>query len=179
MDSTKLQVLNISKSFPGVLALDDISLKARKGSVLVLCGENGAGKSTLMKIINGVYQPDCGEILIDGKKVHIRNPMQARGCGISMIFQELNYIPEMTVEESLFCGRLPTKLGRVDWKAVRSRTLALLEAESLPYSPVTKMKELSVSDIQTSDDSFTQHIEPLQLANRCNMASPGFPLFSG
>ena len=148
MEGCKLQVRHISKSFPGVLALDDISLEARAGSVLVLCGENGAGKSTLMKIINGVYQPDQGEILIDGKKVHIRSPIQARGYGISMIFQELNYIPEITVEESLFCGRLPMKFGRVDWKAVRGRTLELLEAEGLSYSPTTKMKDLSVSDVQ-------------------------------
>jgi inositol transport system ATP-binding protein len=148
MDSYKLQVLNISKSFPGVLALDDINIKARKGSVLVLCGENGAGKSTLMKIINGVYQPDRGEILIDGRKAHIRSPIHARKYGISMIFQELNYIPEMTVEENLFCGRLPTKFGRVDWKAVRRRTLELLERENLPYSPTMRMKDLSVSDIQ-------------------------------
>jgi inositol transport system ATP-binding protein len=148
MDSYKLQVKNISKSFPGVLALDDISLSVRKGSVLVLCGENGAGKSTLMKIINGVYQPDCGEILIDGKKVHIRNPIQARAFGISMIFQELNYIPELTIEESLFCGRLPMRLGHVDWKYIRGKTLELLEREKLSYSPTMKMKDLSVSDIQ-------------------------------
>ena len=148
MDSYKLQVENISKSFPGVLALDDISLKVRSGSVLVLCGENGAGKSTLMKIINGVYQPDHGAILIDGKKVQIRNPIQARALGISMIYQELNYIPEMTVEESLFCGRLPMTFGHVDWKTVRRKTLELLEKEKLPYSPKMKMKDLSVSDIQ-------------------------------
>jgi inositol transport system ATP-binding protein len=148
MDSFKLQVLHISKSFPGVLALDDISLHARQGSVLVLCGENGAGKSTLMKIINGVYQPDKGDILIDGKKVHVRSPIHARKFGISMIFQELNYIPEMTVEESLFCGRLPVKAGRVDWKSVRRRTLELLERENLPYVPTARMKDLSVSDIQ-------------------------------
>jgi inositol transport system ATP-binding protein len=148
MDSYKLQVMDISKSFPGVLALDGISLSARKGSVLVLCGENGAGKSTLMKIINGIYQPDRGEIRIDGKRARIQSPIQARAHGISMIFQELNYIPEMTVEESLFCGRLPVKLGRVDWKAVRARTRELLESEGLPYSPTTRMKDLSVSDIQ-------------------------------
>jgi inositol transport system ATP-binding protein len=148
MDSYKLQVLHISKSFPGVLALDDISLAARPGSVLVLCGENGAGKSTLMKIIDGVYQPDKGEILIDGKKVHVRSPIHARKLGISMIFQELNYIPEMTVEESLFCGRLPARAGRVDWKTIRRRTLELLETENLPYLPTMRMKDLSVSDIQ-------------------------------
>jgi inositol transport system ATP-binding protein len=148
MESYKLQVRHISKSFPGVMALDDISLEARAGSVLVLCGENGAGKSTLMKIINGVYQPDSGEILIDGKRVHIHSPIHARAHGIAMIFQELNYVPEMTVEESLFCGRLPLRYGMVDWKAVRRRTLELLEAEGLRYPPAAKMKELSISDVQ-------------------------------
>jgi len=148
MDLYKLQALHISKSFPGVLALDDISLQARPGSVLVLCGENGAGKSTLMKIINGVYQPDKGDIVIDGKRVHIRSPIAARRHGISMIFQELNYIPELTVEENLFCGRLPVRAARVDWKAVRRKTIELLEKEGLSYSPTARMKELSVSDIQ-------------------------------
>jgi len=148
MDSFKLEVLNISKSFPGVLALDGINLQVRKGSVLVLCGENGAGKSTLMKIIDGVHQPDEGEIRIDGTRVHIRNPIQARKHGIAMIFQELNYIPELTVEESLFCGRLPTRFGAVDWKAVRQKTLDLLKQENLRYSPTTPMKDLSISDIQ-------------------------------
>ena len=144
MDSYKLQVLHISKSFPGVLALDDISLNAKRGSVLVLCGENGAGKSTLMKIIDGVYQPDRGEILIDGKRVHVRSPIHARKLGISMIFQELNFIPELTVEESLFCGRLPARAGRVDWKTVRKRTLELLERENLHYQPTMRMKDLTV-----------------------------------
>lgn len=148
MDSYGLEVRNINKSFPGVRALDNVSLRVRKGSVLVLCGENGAGKSTLMKIIDGVYQPDSGEILIDGKKVNIRNPIQARALGISMIFQELNYIPEMTVEESLFCGRWPMRNGHIDWRIVRSRTLELLKQENLSYSATMKMKDLSISDIQ-------------------------------
>jgi inositol transport system ATP-binding protein len=149
MEETKLQVRNISKSFPGVRALENISLTVKKGTVHVLCGENGAGKSTLMKIINGLYQPDTGEILIDGKVVHIKNPIQARHHGISMIFQELNFIPELTVEESLFTGRLPTtKFGRVDWKTVRRKTLELLEQEQLPYRCDQKVKDLSVSDIQ-------------------------------
>ncbi len=148
MDTFKLEVLHISKSFPGVLALDDISLQARRGSVLVLCGENGAGKSTLMKIINGIYQPDGGEIRIDGKRVHVRSPIQARKLGISMIFQELNFMPEMTVEESLFCGRLPMRGAVVDWKAVRRRTIELLQKENLSYEPTARMKDLSVSDVQ-------------------------------
>lgn len=145
----KLRVSNIEKSFPGVKALDKIEFSVRKGTVHVLCGENGAGKSTLMKIINGIYQPDSGQILIDGKEVKIKNPIQARQLGISMIFQELNFIPEMTIEESLFVGNWPRdRFGKVDWPEIRKRTLALLKAESLNYRPDTKLKDLTVSDIQ-------------------------------
>lgn len=144
-----LEVRNISKSFPGVKALEDICFSVKKGTVHVLCGENGAGKSTLMKIINGIYKADSGEIFVNGEKVEIQNPIKARSLGISMIFQELNYTPEMTVEESLFIGRLPTKrFGRVDWKKIRKETVELLQREGLPYNPQTKLKDLTVSDLQ-------------------------------
>ncbi len=145
----KLRVSNVDKSFPGVKALDKINFAVKKGTVHVICGENGAGKSTLMKVINGIYKQDSGQILIDGKPVEISNPIQARKLGISMIFQELNYMPEMTIEESLFVGNWPTdKYGKVDWKTIRSRTLELLKKEKLDYDPQTKLKDLSVSDIQ-------------------------------
>lgn len=145
----KLRVRNIEKSFPGVKALDNINFSVRKGTVHVLCGENGAGKSTLMKIINGIYKADAGEILIDGKVVEVQDPIKARSLGISMIFQELNYIPEMTVEESLFVGNWPkNKYGNVDWAAIRRNTIELLNREGLDYSPETKLKDLTVSDIQ-------------------------------
>jgi inositol transport system ATP-binding protein len=149
MNNIKLRVAGIEKSFPGVKALSNVNISVKKGSVHVLCGENGAGKSTLMKIIDGVYPPDKGEIYIDGKQVTIKDSHQARAYGISMIFQELNFVPEMTVEESLFLGSLPTtKFKRVDWKTIRSKTLALLREEGLSYSPTTQLKNLSVSDIQ-------------------------------
>ncbi|GKX32202.1 monosaccharide-transporting ATPase [Vallitalea longa] len=145
----KLRVSNIEKSFPGVKALDNINFAVEKGTVHVICGENGAGKSTLMKVINGIYKPDSGQVLIDEKAVDIKNPIQARSLGISMIFQELNYIPEMTIEESLFVGNWPKdKLGKVDWHEIRKRTLELLKKENLKYSPQTKLKDLTVSDIQ-------------------------------
>ncbi|MDF2591164.1 MAG: ABC-type sugar transport system, ATPase component [Clostridia bacterium] len=145
----KLRVSKIEKSFPGVKALDKIDFAVTKGTVHVLCGENGAGKSTLMKIINGIYQPDGGQIFIDEKPVKISNPIQARNLGISMIFQEMNYVPEMTVEENIFLGNLPVnKFGMVDWKKVRRHTEELLKAEGLPYSPTTLLKDLTVSDIQ-------------------------------
>lgn len=148
-ENIKLRVSQIEKSFPGVKALDKIDFTVKKGSVHVLCGENGAGKSTLMKIINGVYQPDSGQIFIDEKPVKISSPIQARSLGISMIFQEMNYVPEMTVEENIFLGNLPVgKLGNVDWKEVRQKTKELLKKENLPYSPTTLLKDLTVSDIQ-------------------------------
>ena len=145
----RLKVSHVYKSFPGVQALKDINLAVRKGTVHVLCGENGAGKSTLMKIINGIYKADIGGIEIDGKPVQIKNPIQARKLGISMIFQELNYVPEMTVEESLVLGDWPmTPLGTVNWKKIRKDVVDILEKEGLNYSPTTKLKELTVSDVQ-------------------------------
>jgi inositol transport system ATP-binding protein len=149
MSEIKLRLSHIEKSFPGVNVLKDINLAVKKGTVHVLCGENGAGKSTLMKIINGVHKADGGEIFIDEKPVTVKNPIAAREMGISMIFQELNYIPEMTVEECLFVGRWPlTAIKSVDWKKIRRDTEALLAAENLKYAPTAKMKDLSVSDVQ-------------------------------
>ncbi len=145
----KLRVSQIEKSFPGVKALDKIDFKVKRGTVHALCGENGAGKSTLMKIINGIYKPDAGQIFIDEKPVKIQNPIHARQHGIAMIAQELNYVPEMSIEENLFLGRLPvTKFGNVDWKLLRKKTMEFLKSENLPYKPTQKLKTLTVSDIQ-------------------------------
>ena len=145
----KLKIEGVNKSFPGVKALDDINFSVKKGSVHVLCGENGAGKSTLMKIINGIYNQDSGEIYIDGELVDINSPVEAQDHGISMIFQELNYVPEMTVEENFVAGRWPTnKFGKVNWKKARETAKDLLEEEGLDYSLHTKLKSLTISDIQ-------------------------------
>lgn len=149
MDEIKLRVTGIEKSFPGVKALSDISFAVRKGTVHALCGENGAGKSTLMKVLTGLYKADKGQIFIDEKPVEIKNPIQARDYGISMIAQELNYVSELSVEENLFMGRLPVnKFGRVDWKKVRSEAIKFLKEEQLDYAPNQKLKTLTVSDIQ-------------------------------
>ena len=144
-----LQVRNIEKSFPGVKALDRINFSVKRGTVHALCGENGAGKSTLMKIINGLYKPDAGGILINGRVVEIHSAMQARMLGISMINQELNFVPEMTVAENFVIGNWPTaKGGRVNWRYIRQRAKQLLEEADLPYGLDVKLKELSISDIQ-------------------------------
>ena len=145
----KLELRGIRKAFPGVLALSNVNFAVERGTVHVLCGENGAGKSTLMKVINGLYKADEGEIFIDGKPTEITSPQDARRHGIAMIFQELNFVPEMTVEENLFLGCEPTtRIGSVDWKKMRQDTLALLKAQNLPYAPDTKLRDLTVSDIQ-------------------------------
>ena len=144
-----MRVSGINKSFPGVKARDNVNFAVRKGTVHALCGENGAGKSTLMKIINGIYKADSGQIFLDEKPVTIKDPIQARDYGIAMIAQELNYVPEMSIEENLFLGRLPvTKFGNVDWKRVRRETIEFLRQENLPYKPDQKLKTLTVSDIQ-------------------------------
>ena len=144
-----LQTRGISKSFSGVKVLEGIELSVMPGEIHALMGENGAGKSTLMKIINGIYKADSGQIFLDEKPVTIKDPIQARDYGIAMIAQELNYVPEMSIEENLFLGRLPvTKFGNVDWKRVRRETIEFLRQENLPYKPDQKLKTLTVSDIQ-------------------------------
>jgi inositol transport system ATP-binding protein len=147
--ATKLRVSNIEKSFPGVKALDKVNLAVRRGTVHAICGENGAGKSTLMKVIIGLCRPDAGRILIDENVTCLRSPIEARHHGISMIFQELDSFPEMTVEESLFVGNWPRgRLGGVNWREIGTRADALLKSENLSYSPKTKMKDLTIADIQ-------------------------------
>ncbi len=148
MSQYKLRVEGVEKSFPGVRALNNVTFAVRKGTVHALCGENGAGKSTLMKIVNGLYQPDAGQLYIDDEPVTIKTPIQAREHGIAMIAQELNYVPHMTVAENFFLGRLPRKGPRVDWSFVRSEAEAILKREGLPYSIDQKLNTLTVSDVQ-------------------------------
>lgn len=149
MSDTLLSVRGISKVFPGVRALDDVTFDVRPGTVHAICGENGAGKSTLMKVITGVYQPNSGSITVRGEEVRMKSPIHARGHGIAMISQELNYVPDMTIAESFFLGRLPMKFGRVDWRYIRSEARRILESEGLRFSPDRKLGTLTVSEIQT------------------------------
>src|SRR5438045_8810024 len=102
-----LQMHGIAKRFPGVVALDQVNLEVGKGEVLALCGENGAGKSTLMKILGGVYQPDGGEIRVDGREVKINHVTDAMKLGIAFIHQELNVLDNLDVAANVFLGREP------------------------------------------------------------------------
>lgn len=106
-----LEAEGISKQFPGVKALDNVSLKIKPGSVHALMGENGAGKSTLMKCLIGIYRPDAGTIKVKGQPVTFNDTQAALHSGISMIHQELNLVPHMTVAENIWLGREPAKLG--------------------------------------------------------------------
>ena len=106
-----LRMTGISKSFPGVHALQDVSLEIYPGECLALMGENGAGKSTLMKVLSGIYAPEAGSIEIQGTPVTLTSPHQAQQLGISIIYQEFNLFPNMPVEENVFIGREPSKAG--------------------------------------------------------------------
>ncbi len=145
-----LQMRNISKVFPGVTALNDVSLNIEKGKVHALIGENGAGKSTLMKILSGIYNSDKGEIILRGKKVNINGPKDALKNGISMIHQELNPIPEMTVAENIFVGYEPCYkfLGIVNKKVLKKRTNELFNEIGVELNPNAKLSSLNVAEIQ-------------------------------
>ena len=143
-----LEMKNVTKTFPGVKALDGVHLKVRKGTVHGLMGENGAGKSTLMKIINGIYKPDSGEIYFKGEKVDFKNTKDSLDAGIAMIHQELSPIPEMTVAENIFLGREPSKFGIVDEKKLYQMTQELLDGLHIKLSPYKKMRELSTAYTQ-------------------------------
>ena len=144
-----LELNNISKSFPGVRALDDVSLKIRRGSVHALVGENGAGKSTLMKIINGIYFCDSGEIVYKSGKIVPSSPKHMLDMGVATIHQELSPILDMTIAENIFLRREPlTKLGFVDKKKMHAQAKALIADLGFRYDPKAKMRTLSISDIQ-------------------------------
>ena len=122
-----LEVRGLEKSFPGVRALSGVSFDVNAGEVHALLGENGAGKSTLIKIVSGVYQPDAGEILIDGRATRFAAPEEAKRAGVATIYQELLLFPELTVAENIFLGHAPrARGGRIDWRAMRAEAEALL-----------------------------------------------------
>ena len=122
-----LEMFDISKSFPGVWALDGVSFDCTTGEVHALCGENGAGKSTLIKILGGVYQPDGGSMRIEGREVAFTHPLAARRAGISIIHQELSLLPERTVAEDIYLGIEPTRFGALDRTRMRAEARRLLQ----------------------------------------------------
>ncbi len=139
---------DVSKSFPGVQALDAVTLDVGHGEILGLIGENGAGKSTLMKILSGVYPMDSGAIYIDGEPVHIHNPHQGQQLGISIIYQEFNLMPNLSVMENIFVGREFGRYGLIDRATLRRQTQVLLDRLGVRLSPDAIVRDLSVAEQQ-------------------------------
>jgi len=144
-----VEMRDITKVFPGVVALDDVSFACEAGEVHAVVGENGAGKSTLMKILAGVYQPDAGEILIDGHPVRITSPHEAQRLGIGIIYQELNLLPDMTIAENVFLGREPRgTFGIVDSRKLEQQAHNVLRRLGVDIDPHLRLARLSVAQAQ-------------------------------
>ena len=142
------EMRGISKSFPGVKALNNVGFSVAEGEVRALVGENGAGKSTLMKILNGNYKKDSGAILIDGKEVEITDPQVADANGITIIFQELNLVDELSIAENIFAGRLCQKGKLVNWKELNEKAKVLLNRISFDVDPRKLVGSLTVAEKQ-------------------------------
>ena len=147
-DDIVLSIRGMSKSFGRNRVLDHINLDVKRGTVMGLMGENGAGKSTLMNIINGSYQKDSGEIYMDGRLVEIRSINDAAALGISMIHQELNYVPALTVADNIFLGRELVSGKWLQKQKMLEQAQKLLDEMEIHLDPASKMCDLSVSQQQ-------------------------------
>ena len=149
-NQTILSISNVSKSFPGVKALDNVSFEIKRGTVHAICGENGAGKSTLMKIISGVYKRDSGDIVFDGTAYGEEiTPKESQALGISIIYQECNLVNTLSIAENIYLGRLTDEKGKlVDWKEVNKKAEELLDSIGYHMDVKTPVRELSVAQRQ-------------------------------
>lgn len=147
--SELLKMKNITKIFPGVKALDKVNLNLSAGKTHILLGENGAGKSTLIKVLSGAHQPDEGEIYINGKKVTINSPSDAFKYGISVIYQEFQLAPNLTIYENIFLGReITNSFNFINKKETVARTKEMMQFVGLDVSPNTLVKDLSIAEKQ-------------------------------
>jgi putative multiple sugar transport system ATP-binding protein len=145
-----LEMRSITKRFPGVIALSDVTLTVKRGEIHAICGENGAGKSTLMKVLSGVYPYGTyeGDIVFEGQTVQFRDIRASEDAGIAIIHQELALIPELSIAENIFVGNEVARFGRIDWDASRARARDLLERVGLRDDPATPIKQLGVGKQQ-------------------------------
>ena len=144
-----LELGGVTKDFPGVRAVNDVSFQLKHGEVHALIGENGAGKSTLMNILGGVLRPDAGEILLEGQPVRFANPAEANRSGIAVVFQELSLVPSLSIAENIYFNRQPrTALGFVDWKLLDQRARDLLRVMNLDIHPRRLVRDLPVGSQQ-------------------------------
>jgi ribose transport system ATP-binding protein len=157
-----LEARGVGKSFPGVRALQDMHIELRRGEVLALVGENGAGKSTLMKLLSGIYTPDEGEFFLEGQPLQVSGPRDALQQGISIIHQEFNLMPDLTVAENIFIGREPRSVGGLflDERALEARTAELLDRLHLPLRPRERVGDLTVAKQQMVEIAKALSYEP-------------------
>jgi ribose transport system ATP-binding protein len=149
--TTPLWILReVSKAFPGVQALDNVSLTIKTGEIHALIGENGSGKSTLAKCIAGVHQPESGQLLHEGEPVELFHPIDAQAQGVATIYQEFSLVPALTVAENIFLGRplKKTRIGGIDWEEMRKQTSVLLDQLSIHIDPNAIVRNLSVAEQQ-------------------------------
>ena len=142
------ELKEITKTFPGVIANDSVSIRLYPGEIHGLMGENGCGKSTLIKTLSGAHQPDGGRILRHGRAVTLDNPIVARSHGVATVFQEFSVVPTLTVAENIFLGRLPMHRGQVDWRAMRDGAVATLNRMEIDIAPDAVVGDLSVAEQQ-------------------------------
>ena len=155
-----LELRKISKTFPGVKALQDVQLRASAGRVHALMGENGAGKSTLMKVLSGAYMPDPGaEILIDGKPVRIDGPLAAKHLGVSVIYQELSLAANLSVAENIYMGRPLRRRGLVDRAGMAAACEATLQRLGADFGPATRVALLSIAQRQLVEIARAVHFD--------------------
>lgn len=145
-----LELRHITKTFPGVRALDDVHFDLKPGEIHALIGENGAGKSTLIKVITGVYQPDAGQIFFDGSPVEIRSPSDSQRIGIAAIYQHVTCYPDLSVTENIFIGheKIQPFTRKIDWKDLHGRAEELLSRLDADFDPRALMGNLSVAQQQ-------------------------------
>lgn len=146
MDQNNLLVMeHIDKQFPGVIALKDVHFSLKVGEIHALLGENGAGKSTLIKVLTGVEHMDNGTVILDGKPISVKSPLEAQKQGISTVYQEVNLCPHLTVAENIYVGREPMKFGRIDWKTINRKSQALLKQFDLDIDVTKTLDNYSVA----------------------------------
>ena len=146
MDNNYILTLkNITKEFPGVKALDDVTINIERGTIHGLVGENGAGKSTLIKVLAGIYQPNKGEIILDGKPCRFNSPIEARRAGISVVHQEIKLAEPLSVAENMFLGNVQLKNGLVDWKGMRRRAREIVEDLGMDIDINAQVSSLTVA----------------------------------
>ena len=143
-----LETKNVSKQYPGTLALDNVTVSFESGKVHAFIGKNGSGKSTLVNVFSGSTAATSGKVFLDGKELQFRSPSEAQACGLATVYQELSLVPNISVAENIFLGRLPMKNGHVDWKKTYAEAENLLKEIGIDIPVKEQISRLSIWQCQ-------------------------------